>query len=97
MNWFMGISTLIGAICAFLLAGDPDFWTAIKRQRWYLIRFILYFLLAAFATGVLKGAQTWRVSFLIGLITEAFVSLWLNRLARELAALQAQESSEERG
>lgn len=95
MNWTLAGGVLIGALCAFLIMSEPDFWTAIKRQRWQLVRFVVYFILAALP--FIGSAQTWRVGFLLGLVSEAFVSMRLNRVAHLFAAMQMTKPSEEGG
>jgi hypothetical protein len=95
MDWNMAGSVLIGALCAFLIISEPDFWTALKRQRWQLLRFVLYFLLAALP--FIGGAQTWRMGFLVGLISEAIVSMRLNRVMHMFESMQVNHTTEEGG
>ena len=95
MNWSMGLGVLIGALCAFLIISEPDFWTALRRQRWQLLRFVSYGLLAALP--FIGGAQIWRVGFLLGLASEAIVSMRLNRVMHMYASLQAHKTKDEGG
>jgi len=95
MDWSMASSVLIGALCAFLIISEPDFWTALKRQRWQLLRFAIYFLLAALP--FIGGAQTWRVGFLMGLVSEVIVSMRLNRVMHLFKAMQVSKPTEEGG
>jgi hypothetical protein len=95
MNWNMGLGVLVGALGAFLIISEPGFWEALKRQRWQLLRFIVYFLVAALP--FVGGAQTWRVGFLVGLVSEAFVSMRLNRVMHLFEALQANKTTKEGG
>ena len=95
MNWNMAGGVLIGALCAFLIMSEPDFWTALKRQRWQLLRFVIYALLAALP--FIGGAQIWRVGFLLGLVSEALVSIRLNRVMHIFETMQANKTTEEGG
>ena len=95
MNLNMAGGVLIGALCAFLIISEPDFWAALKRQRWQLLRFVIYGLLAALP--FIGGAQTWRVGFLLGLVSEALVSIRLNRVMHIFETMQANKTTEEGG